>query len=136
LLYFMREYPYILGASKECWINLVQKYWFLSKWLGFSLSNSWNNNPKGWEFSNVKFRMVLLLWWPNYHVSEVTYDIRVHVPKGFKWKKIIVFCMCLFMGNVQVKLLWYVGIVRGERGMTSWAQEKEIWPLETLNFIF
>ncbi len=58
LFCFMKEYLYILGAPKECKVILVQKCCFLSNGLGFSLSNSWNNYLRGWEFFNFKFGMI------------------------------------------------------------------------------
>ncbi len=94
LFCFMRKYLDILGAPKECQVILVQKCWFLSNGLSFSLSNSWNNYLEGWEFFYFKFGMMLLLWWLNYHVFDVADDTRVYVPMGFKGK---FFCCYLYM---------------------------------------
>jgi hypothetical protein len=132
LVLFHERVPLHIGSLKECRDILVQKYWFLSKGMGFSLSNSWSKYLEGWECSNFELGMVLLLWWPNYHVSNVADDIRVCVPTRFKGKLL---CCSLYVsihGNAQIKLLWYVGTMRGENGMTGWTEKREIeiiWPL-------
>jgi hypothetical protein len=126
LFCFMREYPYILGVPKECRVILVQKCWFFNNGLGFSLSNSWNNYLEEWEFFDFKFGMMLLLWWLNYHVFYVLDDTRACVPMGFKENSFVVIWTWLFVGNVQVELLWYVGTMRVEKGRTSWLQDMEI----------
>ncbi len=126
LFCFMKEYPYI---------------WELQRNAKSSLSKGVDFWAMGWVFLCQTHELIitrdgsfwiLSLGWCCCYDGQVIMFLMLQMTQGFVYpwdlreNSSIVICTWLFVGNVQVELLWYVGIVRGGRGRTSWVQEREI----------